>query len=98
MPRLHIALQEGFAGEPVSINIDGREVYKKDEVRTRTQIGLADSVETTHDPGSATIEIRARNAASTITPTLTGDLYLAVSLSPDGRIVHRSSAQPFRYM
>jgi hypothetical protein len=98
MPRLHIALQEGFAGDPVSISVDGREVYRKDAVRTRTQIGLADSVETTHDPGSATIEIRAREAAATITPTLTGDLFLAVSLSPDGRIVHRSSAQPFRYM
>lgn len=98
MPRLHIALQEGFAGDSVSIQVDGREVYRKDAVRTRTQIGLADSVETTHDPGSATIEIHARDAAATLTPTLTGDLFLAVSLSPDGRIVHRSSAQPFRYM
>lgn len=98
MPRLHIALQEGFAGDPVSISVDGRDIYRKEGVRTRTQIGLADSIETTHDPGSATIEIRARDSAATITPTLTGDLFLAVSLSPDGRIVHRSSAQPFRYM
>ena len=98
MPRLHIALQEGFAGDPVRISVDGRDVYRKDGVRTRTQIGLADSVETTHDPGSATIEIRARDSSATITPILTGDLFLAVSLSPDGRIVHRSSAQPFRYM
>ena len=98
MPRLHIALQEGFAGDRVSINVDGQEVSRKDAVRTRTQIGLADSVETTHDPGSATIDIRARDDAATLTPTLTGDLFLAVSLSPDGRIVHRSSAQPFRYM
>jgi hypothetical protein len=98
MPRLHIALQEGFGGVPVSISVDGHEVYRKDDVRTRTQIGLADSVETTHDAGSATIEIRAREAAATINPTLTGDLYLAVSLSPEGHIVHRSSAQPFRYM
>ena len=51
MPRLHIALQEGFAGDPVSISVDGREIYRKDGVRTRTQIGLADSIETTHDQG-----------------------------------------------
>jgi hypothetical protein len=98
MPRLHIALQEGFAGDPVSINVDGREIYRKASVRTRTQIGLADSVETTHDKGSTTIEIHARDSAATIMPTLDGDLFLAVSLSPDGRIVHRSSAEPFRYM
>ena len=98
MPRLHIALQEGFGGDPVSISVDGREIYRKDSVRTRTQIGLADSIETTHDKGSATIDIHARDSAATIMPTLDGDLFLAVSLSPDGRIVHRSSAQPFRYM
>jgi hypothetical protein len=98
MPRLHIALQDGFAGDPVSISVDGHEIYRKAGVRTRTQIGLADSVDTTHAAGSATIDIRARDATATITPTLTGDLYVAVSLSPDGRIVHRSAAEPFRYM
>ena len=98
MPRLHIALQEGFAGDPVSIAVDGKEIYRKTEVRTRTQIGLADSVETTHDPGNATIDIRARDATATITPTVAGDLFLAISISPDGRITHKSSAQPFRYM
>jgi hypothetical protein len=98
MPRLHIALQEGFAGDRVSISVDGRQIYSKDAVRTRTQIGLADSVETTHDPGPARIEVHARDQAATITETLTGDLFLAVSLSADGQITHRSAAQPFRYM
>jgi hypothetical protein len=98
MPLLHIALQEGFTGEPVSILVDGKEVYRKEQVRTRLQIGRADAVEATHDPGPATVEVHAHNSSATITPTLTGDLYLAISISPDGRIVHRSSGQPFRYM
>ncbi|HEX6656852.1 MAG TPA: hypothetical protein VF065_02145 [Ilumatobacter sp.] len=98
MPKLHIALQEGFAGEPVTISVDGRDVYRKDQVRTRTQIGLADSVETTHDGGPATIDVKAKSAAETIKVSVDGDLYLALSLAPDGRIVHRTSAQPFRYM
>lgn len=98
MPKLHIALQEGFAGEPVTISVDGRDVYRKDQVRTRTQIGLADSVETTHDDGPATIDVKAKGAAETIKVSIDGDLYLALSLAPDGRIVHRTSAQPFRYM
>lgn len=98
MPLLHIALQEGFTGEPVTILLDGTEIYRKDQVRTRTQIGHADAVEATHDAGPATVEIRARNTSAKITPTIAGDMYLGVSISPDGRIVHRSSAQPFRYM
>jgi hypothetical protein len=96
--KLHIALQEGFAGQPVAISVDGREIYRRDQVRTRTQIGLADSVETTHPPGVATVEVRAGEAAATITPTLTQDLYIGVSIGQDGRIAHRSSPQPFGYM
>jgi hypothetical protein len=98
MPLLHIALHDGFTGEPVTILLDGKEIYRKDHVRTRTQIGRADAIEATHDPGPATVEIQARNTSTTITPTLADDVYLAVSISPDGRIVHRSSAEPFRYM
>lgn len=98
MPLLHIALQEGFTNDSVSINIDGQEVYKKDAVRTRTQIGLADSVEVTRPAGDATIEIRARGATATLTPTLTQDLYVGVSIGPDGSITHRTSSQPFGYM
>jgi len=98
MPLLHIALQDGFTGEPVAIAVDGREIYRKDQVRTRTQIGLADSVETAHDAGPARIEISARGTSSTLTPTIAGDLYLAVSIAADGRIDHRTSSQPFRYM
>lgn len=98
MPLLHIALQEGFTGEPVTILVDGQEIYRKDQVRTRTQIGRADAVEARRDPGPATIEIRARNTSATLTPTIADDVYVAVSISPEGRIVHQSSAQPFRYM
>lgn len=98
MPLLHIALQDGFTGEPVRILLDGKEIYNNDQVRTRTQIGRADTVEAPHDPGPATVEIHARDTSATITPTLGDDVYLGVSITPDGRIVHRSSAQPFRYM
>jgi hypothetical protein len=98
MPLLHIALHEGFTGEPVAIAVDGREIYRKDHVRTRPQIGHADSVETTHEAGPARIDVSARGTSATITPTIAGDLYLAISIAGDGKIAHRSSTQPFRYM
>jgi hypothetical protein len=98
MPLLHIALQEGFTGEPVSITVDGREIYRKDNVRTMTQIGHADHVETTHDAGPVSIVVTARGASDTITHTLAGDTFVGVSMTRDGRLSHRVSQEAFRYM
>lgn len=98
MPLLHIALQEGFTGEPVSISVDGREIYRRDRVRTMTQIGRADDVETPHDVGPASIAITARGSTSTITHVVTGDTFIGVSLTRDGRLTHRVSQEAFRYM
>jgi hypothetical protein len=97
MPRLHIALQDGFAGDRVRITVDGRQIYSKDAVSTRTRIGLADSVELTHGPGVVNIDVRARDHVATIAERLSGDLFVGLSLSSDGHIAHRSSERPFRY-
>jgi hypothetical protein len=97
MPQLHIALQDGFGGEPVTILVDGKEVYRKDGVRTRTQIGMADSVQITCAAGPATIEVHAGKASATIAQTIAGDLHVGISLA-NGRITHRTSNQPFKYM
>ena len=98
MPLLHIALHDGFASEAVAIAVDGREIFRKDEVRTRTQIGFADKVELDHASGPASVEITARGKTTRIAPTLNGDVYLGVSIAPDGQITHRVSAQPFGYV
>ncbi len=98
MPRLHIALQNGFTGVPVTIVVDGREVYRKDDVRTRTQIGLADSVELEHASGPVAIDVTAGEASGSARATVSGDLYVSLSVSPEKTIVHKSSSTPFRYM
>ena len=98
MPRLHIALQNGFTGVPVTIVVDGREVYRKDDVRTRTQIGLADSVELEHDSGPVAIDVTAGDASGSVRATLSGDLHVSLSVSPEKTIVHKNSPTPFRYM
>jgi hypothetical protein len=98
MPRLHIALQNGFTGVPVTILVDGREVYRKDDVRTRTQIGLADSVELEHEAGPVAIDVTAGRASGSVSAALSDDLYVSISISPENTIVHKSSPTPFRYM
>ena len=98
MPRLHIALQNGFTGVPVTIVVDGGEVYRKDNVRTRTQIGLADSVELEHASGPAAIDVTAGEASGLVRVTVSGDLHVSISVTPENTIVHKSSPTPFRYM
>lgn len=98
MPRLHIALQNGFGGVPVAVKVDGREVFRKDAVRTRTQIGLADSIEVARERGPVTVDVTAGEVSGSIAATVDGDLYLSISISPEQRIVHNTSQTPFRYM
>jgi hypothetical protein len=45
MPTLKIDLQEGFDGDHVIVEVDGRVVLDKDGVRTRMQVGLAESLQ-----------------------------------------------------
>lgn len=97
MPLVHIALQEGFAGEPVVILLNGREIFRNEHVKTRTQIGLAASVEERLAAGDAAIDVQAGGARREIRTPLSEDLYLGVSLTGDKQIVYRTSTQPFGY-
>jgi hypothetical protein len=45
MPILTIDLQEGFTRDHVVIEVDGHEVFNKQEIKSRMQIGLADSTQ-----------------------------------------------------
>jgi hypothetical protein len=97
MPLLHVALQEGFGGEPVVVSLNDRELFRKDDVRTRTQIGRADSFELTVPNGDARIDVTARGTTTPIPLSLSADLYIGVSVTPEGTIVHKQSTEPFGY-
>jgi hypothetical protein len=98
MPLLHVDLQEGFGGEPVRVSVNGRELFNKDSVKTRTQIGLADSFELTLPPGDIHIEVTAHGTTHDFAARLSADLYLGVSITPEGRITHKQSAHAFGYV
>ena len=98
MPLLRVDLQEGFGGEPVLITVNGREQFRKDGVRTRTQIGRADSLEVTLPAGPTSIEVTARGTTHRIAASLSADLYVGVSITPDGSIVDKQSAHAFGYV
>jgi hypothetical protein len=98
MPLLHVDLQDGFSDEPVLVTVNGHEQFRKDHVRTRTQIGLADSFELTLPDGPVQIEVIARGATHRITAPLSTDLYVGVSITRDGQIVDKQSTHAFGYV
>lgn len=98
MPRLHIALQDGFTGEPVSIRLDGVEVYRKPRVSTDLRISRADAVDVEVLSSRATVELEVRAERATIRIDPQETPFLAVSLDPEGHPQFRASAEPLAYL
>lgn len=91
MARLRIDLQEGFVNDAVVILVNGWEIYEKDSVSTRLQVGFADSVVTDVPSGRSTVEIEvSTRLAKTEFSVSTDDtdVTVDVSLESDG-IRHR---------
>ena len=100
MSLLHIAFQEGFFDETVVVRVDGREVFRKDGVKTRLQTGYADSFEIDVQEGSVNVEVAlpSKNVSESMTLQVSNPVYLGVSLIPDGRVHSRVSSEPFGYL
>jgi hypothetical protein len=99
MPLLHLAFQEGFDGDTVVVRVDGKEIFRNDNVKTRLQIGYADSFEGNFNEGPVTIDILLpiKNISETVPLQLTATKYLGISIQ-QGRINCRISDQPFGYV
>jgi hypothetical protein len=100
MGRLNIALEEGFADDTVVIRVNGEEVLNKQKVKTRHQIGLADSQELAVGEDSAHVDIAvpSRNISTALEVPISDTVYVGVSITRDGRISHRISKEPFGYL
>jgi len=98
MSSLHIALQDGFAGDTVAIQLNGREIYRKDGVKTDLRISRADGIDVEAPDATATVEVQARSfsASASVDPARTP--YLAVNLDAEGRPQLRTSTEPFAYL
>ncbi len=97
---LHIALQEGFRGEPVVVEIGGRERFRKPNVETRTQIGYADSFELSMDesPSTIVVSLPNRGIREPVVVDLKSNLYVGVSVTPANEIQFRIQPEPFGYV
>jgi len=99
MHLLHIAFQEGFDDDSVIVRINGKEMFRKDDLKTRSQIGYADSFETNSHEGPVTIDILLpnKNLSQTVQLQLTAATFIGVSIQ-QGKIAYRISNEPFGYV
>ena len=96
---LHIALQDGFFEDEVSVRVDGQELAKRSHVTTKPQIGLAASIDLRVAPGRVALDvsIAGRPPSDPLLVELTQPVYVGVSVGADGKIAYKRSEKPFRY-
>ncbi len=99
MPLLHFALEEGFTGEPVRIQVDGQVVLDRTDVKSRPETGLAALCETPQTVGDHTIEVSlpGRDLQKTVRVAVCRDTFVAFSVEEQGLTEPRISHDPFFY-
>lgn len=101
MALLCIDLQEGFSGDTVVVLVNGIEVFRKTDVKTKYQIGwtyISEKVDVEEGPVNVEISVPLRNLSESIILQVSNHLYLGISVTQDGRISCRISKEPFGYL
>ena len=95
---LVIDFQDGFKEDDVEIRVDGVLVSEMENVTTSLLTGLATSVETAASAGkiTLTINVLTRDASSSLEIDLSSDMYIGVSMTPEG-VEFFVSDSPFGY-
>jgi hypothetical protein len=99
MVTLKIDLQDGFMNDEVNIRINGAEVFHKKDVRTRFQIGYAESFEVTAEQGSIKFEVilPSKSLSESVVFEISNDMYIGVSVIKN--TIHiRASEIAFGYL
>ncbi len=98
MTAVRIALQDGFEDDTVVVKVNGKEVFRQENIKTKRQIGKAASFEVEVEEGTANVEVSLplKNLSETIAVKVSGEAYLGVSVA-ENKIEHKVSSEPFRY-
>jgi len=99
MADVTIDLQEGFFDDTVVVRHDDREVARREGLRTRMQIGLADQLELDLPSGATAIEIALpeKDIAALVQLPPERPLWIGVSLDA-GRLKIRVAREAFGYL
>jgi hypothetical protein len=99
MALLYIDLQEGFTDDTVIVRVNDAEVFRQENVETRLQIGLAESVEVTVAEGSVDVEVlvASRSLSKAIKVQVSAETYVGVSIV-EGKIDYHISDNMIGYL
>lgn len=99
MSMLTIDLQEGFNGEKVVVELDGSKIFSDDNLRTRTQIGLAIQVHQDVSLGDHIIGVKVDNSGGTGEFRIDAHKtpFLGISVK-NNEVVFTPKAQAFGYV
>lgn len=94
-----IDLQEGFANDTVVIRLNGQEIFRRRNVTTRIQTGLADRIEMQiyERSSEVVIELPIKKMAVTKELNCEKDIFLGVNLRVDGELILRERFSEFWY-
>jgi len=98
MPKLHIALHDGFRGNHVVITVDGKVVFDRTGVKTDLRISRADAIDVDVAAASAAVVVNVDAVTDTLTVEVAATPFLAIDLVDGGKLRFTRSAEPFRYM
>jgi hypothetical protein len=86
MTSLHIALEDGFDGDTVTLFVDDEEVFRKQGVTTRTQISLADSLalDVPEGPVRLRVEVPSQGVEASLEIDPTVHAFVGLSLRDGG--------------
>lgn len=95
-----IDLQEGFENDEVEIFDNEKRVFKAENVKTRTQIGLASSTEVdlAGKKASLRVEVPSRNIDERRDVEVSDNLHIAISISDGNKLNWKVQNSPFFYM
>ncbi len=100
MATLNIALQEGFDGDLVLIKVNDLEVFRKDDVKTKRLLDLAEEFERQVPDGPVKLEVLLpkRNLHGKTEVQALQKIYVGISVSVSGpSIDFIISQKPFGY-
>lgn len=98
--QLQIDFQTGFDRDAIVVYIENEEAWRRSDIRSRYQTGLAESF-STHLPRGAIelrIDLPARHLSLTLNLQLGPQLFIGVNLTDEGRLVHEVRTESFYYM
>ena len=100
MRTISLALQEGFLNDRVVVSADGRQLAALDDLSTRVQIGLAQTLDLEVEEGEIlTVHLPDKNLRAEVKVDASAPPFITASVRPDGKALElRQSDAPPGYL